>query len=241
VCDFRPAFGEIFQDYMKEYDYWGFCDSDIIFRNLWEVIGNKINKGYDFISGYTDFVSGPMCFIRNSDILNSIYKLSGDYTKVFSSNEYEGFEEGYRNAVKPRITLIRLLLFILFILRFGFNFKMGEFLTFGELKFRFYFFYKKFDSKVPGDFSEIIWHLKKGSKIKASFGNFIHSDASFKRANNPNWVIHVTNTFMKEKKSNAILPVFHFRLSKTRNDFKASNFSNNKTNFVLLPSGLETN
>lgn len=29
-CDFKPAYGEIFSDYLKGYDYWGHCDVDLI-------------------------------------------------------------------------------------------------------------------------------------------------------------------------------------------------------------------
>lgn len=29
-CDFRPAFGEIFSEYLVGYDYWGHCDVDLV-------------------------------------------------------------------------------------------------------------------------------------------------------------------------------------------------------------------
>ena len=30
LCDFRPAYGEIFEEFLKGYDYWGHCDIDLI-------------------------------------------------------------------------------------------------------------------------------------------------------------------------------------------------------------------
>lgn len=32
LCDYRPAYGYIFNEYLKEYDFWGHCDLDVIFR-----------------------------------------------------------------------------------------------------------------------------------------------------------------------------------------------------------------
>lgn len=34
VCNYRPAFGIIFSDLIKDYEYWGYCDMDVIFGNL---------------------------------------------------------------------------------------------------------------------------------------------------------------------------------------------------------------
>jgi len=31
LCDFKPAYGYIFADYIKDYDFWGYCDVDVIF------------------------------------------------------------------------------------------------------------------------------------------------------------------------------------------------------------------
>src|SRR5688572_18553738 len=31
LCDFKPAYGLIFQEWVKEYQYWGYGDIDVIF------------------------------------------------------------------------------------------------------------------------------------------------------------------------------------------------------------------
>jgi hypothetical protein len=36
LCDFRPAFGEIFADELAGYDFWGHCDLDVIFGRIRE-------------------------------------------------------------------------------------------------------------------------------------------------------------------------------------------------------------
>jgi hypothetical protein len=34
VCDFRPAFGEVFADELAGYDFWGHCDLDLVFGRI---------------------------------------------------------------------------------------------------------------------------------------------------------------------------------------------------------------
>lgn len=34
LCDFRPMYGLIFEEIVKEYDYWGHCDIDLIFGDI---------------------------------------------------------------------------------------------------------------------------------------------------------------------------------------------------------------
>ena len=34
LCDFRPAFGEIFADELAGYDFWGHCDLDVLFGRI---------------------------------------------------------------------------------------------------------------------------------------------------------------------------------------------------------------
>lgn len=106
ICDFRPAFGELFQDYICNYEFWGILDTDLILGNLSKFITNEILDCYDKI-----FTMGHMSLIRNKPELNSLYKKdtphSRNYRQIFLNqsscvfDEYRGFsekfvDEGYR-------------------------------------------------------------------------------------------------------------------------------------------------
>lgn len=92
LCNFRPAYGAIFNDYIKEYDFWGFGDVDLIYGNLRSFISEEILNKYDYISGW-----GHLTLIRNCEYWNNFYKteLEGfQYFKdVFSSNKLSRFDE----------------------------------------------------------------------------------------------------------------------------------------------------
>ena len=69
LTDFKPAYGEIFQDYIIQYDFWGFTDIDLIYGDFDKFINNEILKSFDKI-----FVHGHLSIIKNKDSFNSIYK-----------------------------------------------------------------------------------------------------------------------------------------------------------------------
>lgn len=92
-CDYRPAYGVIFEDYIREYDFWGHCDFDMIFGDIRKFITEDMLNIYDKI-----LPLGHLSLYRNTSKVNNRYKeegsLVGDYEEVFrNSNENFAFDE----------------------------------------------------------------------------------------------------------------------------------------------------
>lgn len=90
-CDFRPAYGVIFEEYLKEYDFWGHCDIDQIFGNLDKFISNSIFETYEKINHNGHFV-----LYKNNEKMNNLYKCAGavfNYKEVFQNEENYAFDE----------------------------------------------------------------------------------------------------------------------------------------------------
>lgn len=90
-CDFRPAYGLIFEDYLNEYDYWGHCDFDLIWGDL---------RGFfDLyqLENYDKFLSlGHLDLYRNTHENNRRFMLDGarvSYKTVFSEAKNYAFDE----------------------------------------------------------------------------------------------------------------------------------------------------
>jgi len=98
ICDIRPAYGIIFDDYIKDYDFWGYCDIDVIFGDIRKFMSERLLKKYDVISARPEFLSGYFSLFRNSPETNTLFKVSKDYEQTFTSIEYKNFDEcGYRH------------------------------------------------------------------------------------------------------------------------------------------------
>ena len=66
LCDFKPAYGYIFSDYIKECDFWGYCDIDVIFGNIRAFMTDELLSEYDIISALHDYLTGCFALHRNN-------------------------------------------------------------------------------------------------------------------------------------------------------------------------------
>lgn len=92
ICDFKPAFGLICEEYLKEYDFWGHCDFDMIFGDLRKYFDTILTNSYDKI-----LPLGHLSLYKNKRENNNRFKLSGslvgDYKKVFANDKAFIFDE----------------------------------------------------------------------------------------------------------------------------------------------------
>ena len=91
LCDFRPAFGIIFSEYIREYDFWGHCDIDQIFGKISNFLTENILEKSEKINK-----NGPFSLYRNNEKINNLYKKDGakfSYKEVFSTKENFAFDE----------------------------------------------------------------------------------------------------------------------------------------------------
>lgn len=70
LCDYRPAYGEIFKPEIRGYDFWGYCDIDVVFGNIRSFITDEILSDYDVI-GFL----GHSTLFRNTDRINGLYRI----------------------------------------------------------------------------------------------------------------------------------------------------------------------
>lgn len=92
LCDYKCAYGYIFEDILHEYDWWGHCDLDQIFGNLDHFITDELLEKYDKL-----FSLGHLTLYRNTYDNNRVFmgKLEGKerYKEVFSTERSCGFDE----------------------------------------------------------------------------------------------------------------------------------------------------
>ncbi len=93
LCDYRPAWGVIFSQELKNYDFWGSIDSDVILGNFSKFISDDLLDRIDVYSGIERRISGAFFLVRNNALCNTLYQKSKDWHKVMQEQEYLGFDE----------------------------------------------------------------------------------------------------------------------------------------------------
>ena len=94
LCDYKPAYGYIFEEYIQDYDYWGHCDCDLIFGDIRKFITEDKLDIFDKL-----FCLGHCTLYKNSEEINRVFmKQLGDekpFKKVYSSSDSFTFDEEY--------------------------------------------------------------------------------------------------------------------------------------------------
>ena len=101
LCDFRPAFGVLFSEYLKEYDFWGITDIDVIYGRIREFMTDELLEEYDTICVRHAFITACCMLYRNSEYVNNLYTKSKDYKMIFTTPKNYAFDEtNFENSHK---------------------------------------------------------------------------------------------------------------------------------------------
>ena len=91
LCDFKIAYGVIFADWLRGYDFWGHCDLDVVWGSLGSFFNDELFAACDRIQE-----SGHLTFMRNSEAVNTLYQQDAphvNYREVFTNPRAFAFDE----------------------------------------------------------------------------------------------------------------------------------------------------
>ena len=92
LCDFKPLYGHIFEDYLNNYDFWAFGDLDVIYGKLFKLLPQKWYL-YDILTFREEWISGSLTILKNNSYINKLYKKSKLYKQHLLSLENCAFDE----------------------------------------------------------------------------------------------------------------------------------------------------
>lgn len=97
LCDYKPAYGYIFEDYLKDFKFWGHCDIDTLMGNLSHFLTDEFMESYDKI-----FCLGHMTIYHNTIENNRLFMMSVDgcsyYQRAFTTDSIVTFDEEWRDG-----------------------------------------------------------------------------------------------------------------------------------------------
>ena len=98
-CDLKPTYGHVFGEEIKDYDFWGFCDMDIIWGNVRKYMTSSVLNNYDIISSRKSAISGHFNLFRNNKKLKFLYLQVPKYKELLSTNVLTRFDENLLTEV----------------------------------------------------------------------------------------------------------------------------------------------
>jgi hypothetical protein len=100
VCDLKASYGDIFYDYIKDYEYFGCYDIDTLFGDFHKYVFPIMGQ-FDIITigndVYHNRIGGPFCIFKNNTELNKLY-ICQEFNDCFLHEHVDCFEEGVINT-----------------------------------------------------------------------------------------------------------------------------------------------
>jgi len=93
VPDYKSAFGMLFEDYLKDFDFWGHCDVDIIWGDIRKYTTEEILDKHDIFSTRKRRMSGHFSLFRNTPGINRLFRQSSEFAEVTQQVRCCGFDE----------------------------------------------------------------------------------------------------------------------------------------------------
>lgn len=93
LCDLKPMYGLIFEDYLDGYTHWGHCDFDILIGDVKKLLINHEFEKFDIFSTQKIYASGPFLIYRNSEKIKRFFMNSHSWKSVLAQPLYQGFDE----------------------------------------------------------------------------------------------------------------------------------------------------
>jgi hypothetical protein len=114
ICDLRPAFGVIFEEFLHNVDFWGYSDIDLIYGDIRSFITDEILNSCEIISTREEYMSGHFALYKNQNKINLLYQKCINYREIFQNNNHHYafdersnligrrlFKPGKNNLLKP--------------------------------------------------------------------------------------------------------------------------------------------
>lgn len=108
LCGCKPFYGIIHEKELKEYDYWGFADLDLIYGDLSNILNEKNFHKYDFITAHSERVAGHFTVMKNIEKYNNACKKIPHWKEKLEMNEFQGLDEqpAYGQIINPCMKVI---------------------------------------------------------------------------------------------------------------------------------------
>lgn len=103
LCDFKPVYGQAFAPELKGYDFWGYCDVDLLWGDISRFITDELLEQYDRL-----YTRGHCCIYRNCERVNAWYRELPheglqNWESVFSSPKSFCFDEWHQGGLSEII------------------------------------------------------------------------------------------------------------------------------------------
>lgn len=235
ICDLKPAFGELFSEYLDGFDYWGYCDMDVLWGNVMKFISGYLLEGLDVLSCYPGFLSGPLTIYRNSATVNSLYRECPSYREILQKKECQGFDENIRRQEISGWSLRKAALFCRFLIEGRWREGWAR-----DARYHYQWYVKRMTVRGsgPADMTEVVTKASAEGRIRVEFLPLLWSEPYFNRIGQRKWKFMLDGDELFNALTGREVMGFHFQNSKSEPVFRIQSGDPGGKTFLIDETGL---
>lgn len=93
VSDYYPAYGQIFQDYIRGFQFWAHTNWDMVYGRLDHYIPDETLENCDIWTDDVGAINGILTIYRNRWSINNLFRYVPNWKESFVTHEATGFDE----------------------------------------------------------------------------------------------------------------------------------------------------
>ncbi len=237
LCDLKPAYGHVFNEYIEKYEFWGYGDIDLVYGNLNAYFIGELLNEHDILSNHDRFISGHLCIIRNMPQTNLLYRKDDLYEAAFKDPFYTGFDEQklkrkinpeakhlpsrMKSHLKQHILKYMLISFVSGIIPPGLKARLKG----------------KISTSVK-DFTSIVRHYAESEGIRVLNVRTFQSDLMLDKLGVKKWTINWEQGRLTSSHNREGILYFHFIRSKLNKSFSIDDFVPGTDCFTITSKGI---
>lgn len=103
VSDYYPAYGHIFNDFIRGFDFWAHTNWDMVYGRLDRFIPDDTLGSLDIWSDDVNAINGIFCVYRNLYGINNLFRQVPQWEKAFTEHSLFAYDEVYMTRLMRRL------------------------------------------------------------------------------------------------------------------------------------------
>jgi len=93
ASDFRPMLGLMYEDELKDYEFWGNTDLDCVYGRVDHFMTPELLLDCDVFGNDIGHTCGPWTIYRNTDKINNLFRNCHYWKEMLETDKFYGFDE----------------------------------------------------------------------------------------------------------------------------------------------------
>ena len=107
MCNLRPFYAWIHNDILKEYQFWGYGDVDVVWGDIKSFYTAKMLDKYDVFSTHADRLSGHLAILRNNKKYTELCFKISNWQEKLCDDKYIALDEiDFSRLIYPELKYI---------------------------------------------------------------------------------------------------------------------------------------